>query len=61
MNIIDKNSILEGMKQRLSTLQERHERDFSGGVQSDMFAIRELKVWIGKIERGEHDAQIWVD
>jgi hypothetical protein len=61
MNIIDKKSILDDMKQRLTTLQERHERDFSGGVQSDMFAIRELKVWIGKIERGEHDTKIWGD
>jgi hypothetical protein len=58
-NIIDKNSILEDMKQRLTTLQERHDRDFSGGVQSDMFAIRELKVWIGKVERGEFDCQVW--
>jgi hypothetical protein len=59
MNIIDKNSILEDMKQRLVTLQERHNRDFSGGVQSDMFAIRELTVWIGKIERGEFDTKVW--
>jgi hypothetical protein len=59
MNIIDKKSILEDMKQRLATLEQRHQRDFSGGVQSDMFQIRELKVWIGKIERGEFDTKVW--
>jgi hypothetical protein len=61
MNIIDKNSILEDMQQRLAVLEQRHQKDFSGGVQSDMFSIRELKVWIGKIERGEFDTKVWED
>jgi hypothetical protein len=59
MNTIDKKSILTAMQQRLESLQDRHQRDFSGGVQSDMFAIRELKVWISEIERGEHDVKLW--
>lgn len=59
MNIIDKNSILESMKQRLTALELRNERDFSSGMQTDVFSIRELKTWIGAIERGEFDCQVW--
>lgn len=61
MNIVDKKSILKDMKNRLEVLENRNDRDFSGGVQTELGQIRELKVWIGKLERGEHDAVIWSD
>jgi hypothetical protein len=59
MNTIVKNSLLADMKQRLVALQDRNDRDFSGGVQSEVGQIRELEYWIGVIERGGHDAKIW--
>lgn len=59
MNIVDKKSILNDMKQRLEVLENRNDRDFSGGVQTELGQIRELKVWIGKIERNEFAAKVW--
>jgi hypothetical protein len=59
MNTIVKNSLIADMKQRLAALQDRNDRDFSGGVQSEVGQIRELEYWIGVIERGEHNTKIW--
>jgi hypothetical protein len=59
MNTIDKSAILKSMKERLTILENRNDRDFSGGVQTELGQIRELKVWIGQIERGEHDIKVW--
>jgi hypothetical protein len=53
MNTIVKKSLLADMKQRLVALQDRNDRDFSGGVQSEVGQIRELEYWIGVIERGD--------
>jgi hypothetical protein len=49
------------MKHRLEVLENRNDRDFSGGVQSELGQIRELKIWIGKIERNEFAAKVWED
>jgi hypothetical protein len=51
--MINKQLLIDKMKQRLKILEDRHERDFSGGLQNELGHIRELRIWIGKIERGE--------
>lgn len=53
--------LLHKMKQRMDALQYRMDRDFSGSVQSDLYAFNELKFWKELIERGEADVRIWGD
>jgi hypothetical protein len=55
---VDKVLILKKMEQRLKALDDRMMRDYSGGVQSDVYTIRELKYWKEAIERGEFDAVV---
>jgi hypothetical protein len=52
---IDKDLIIRKMTERLTALEDRSLRDFSGGIQSDVFAIRELKHWKEAIQRNEFD------
>lgn len=61
MNIVDKNVITNKMSERLKALEDRMTRDFSGGVQPDVFAIRELKYWLEAINRNEFAAKVWED
>lgn len=61
MNTIDKRNILNDMSVRLAALEDVTERDFSGGIQSYVSAIRELKQWKEAIERGEYDIKVWED
>jgi hypothetical protein len=54
--MLDKNKLLNSMKQRRDALQNRIERDFGGGFSgSDILAVRELTYWIESIERREFD------
>jgi hypothetical protein len=55
MKCINKELLIHNMDTRLKSLEFRHQRDFSGGVQSDIFTIRELKFWKECLERGEYD------
>jgi hypothetical protein len=59
MNIADKKKLLSSMKQRLAALEDRNQRDFGGGLHTEVGQIRELNVWIGKLERGEFDCKVW--
>jgi ribosomal protein S6 len=58
--MLDKNKLLNSMKQRRDALQNRIERDFGGGFSgSDILVVRELTYWIKKIERGEFNVKVW--
>jgi ribosomal protein S6 len=58
--MLDKNKLLNSMKQRRDALQNRIERDFGGGFSgSDILAVRELTYWIKKIESGEFNVRVW--
>ncbi|WP_080845639.1 hypothetical protein [Cytobacillus gottheilii] len=59
MNMIDKNKVVTHMERRLAALQDRRMRDFSGGTQSDIFAIRELEYWLSCFKRGVYDMKLW--
>jgi hypothetical protein len=61
MNIVDKKKLLTNMKQRLTALEDRNQRDFGGGLHTEVGQIRELNIWISKLERGEFDTIIWSD
>lgn len=60
-NIIDKKVLLSDLNVRLQSLEQRLDKDFTGAIQTDIHVIRELKTWIGKVERGEFDTKIWSD
>jgi hypothetical protein len=61
MNIVDKKSLLHNMKERLKSLENRNDRDFAGGLHTELGQIRELRIWIGNLERGEYDTKLWED
>jgi hypothetical protein len=52
---LNKDLLIQKMSQRLTILEERMLRDFTGGMQSDIYTIRELKYWKEAIERKEFD------
>ena len=41
--IVNKDKLIKEMESRLHLLQDRHERDYSGGIQTEIGHIRELK------------------
>lgn len=59
MNLIDKQKLLDDMNVRLQALEDFTNRDFSGGMQSYVEAVRELRVWRDTLSRGDYDMQIW--
>jgi hypothetical protein len=61
MNIVDKKKLITSMKQRLAALEDRNQRDFGGGLHTEVGQMRELKIWIGKLERDEYASKIWGD
>jgi hypothetical protein len=59
MNCLDKKLTLHKMNERMAALKDRIDRDFSGGIQSDVYAYNELKYWKELIERNGLDIKVW--
>jgi hypothetical protein len=61
MNVFDKKLTLHKINERMVALKDRMDRDFSGGLQHDVYAYNELKYWKELIERGGLDIRIWTE
>jgi hypothetical protein len=52
---LNKESILKALESRKLALQDLIDRDYNGGISGFNEAYREVRYWIGAIERGEFD------
>lgn len=57
--MLDKNKLIKDLEVRILHLENRYIRDFGGNFNgSDILALRELKYWLGAIQRNEYDINL---